>query len=349
MNPYSYALAITLLMGSGQAIGKQSWLDARPVPVDGAGQRFCDALAEVPLPAADQPTAAEAKALGSGCDSIALYEGIGRPPDYRKARLCAYVERESGDKDTPEPFAGDGVLLMIYANGRGVRRNVPIAKQLACRIWSAPAELDSRQQHLDAIASGEAPADLDICDDVTSGMMEGLCAGQAARVTDFERGRRLDKLSAGWSGDAKKAFGRLRQAEAAFSDSSSGNEEDMSGTARNAMAEARAEKLDEEFEKSVVDFAAGKFAASAGDAQADAKLNATYRRMLAAFAGSEDKLMTIRPDGLRETQRLWLRYRDAWLEFARVLKPGADTSPLLRALTTQRTKQLEDVTEYASY
>ena len=332
---------LVLLPALAFAAPGQSWLDNRPPLEEGAGQAYCDSLQEVQVPKADMPSPEQAGKLGPQCDSIALYQGIGQAPDYRKARLCAYVERKRTD-GLEDPFAGDGVLMMIYANGKGVPANLPLARQFACHVFGAPMELEFRQQHLAAIADGKAPHDIDICDDITSGMMMGWCSGQTSRSTEFERGQRLDRLSVSWDAATREAFGRLRKAMAAFADSSSYREQDMSGSAHGMFAVERKEAIADEFEKQAIGFVAGKFPTGKGDAKADAELNAAYRRALGEYAKSEP-LQSITPEGLRETQRLWLRYRDAWIAFSHALKPGVDTEPLLRRLTTLRTRQIKAI------
>src|ERR1700686_1514942 len=57
------------------------------------------------------------------CDSEALYYGFGRAPDPSAALECAYYERAHPDPTRGDPFAGPGVLAMLYANGQGVRRD----------------------------------------------------------------------------------------------------------------------------------------------------------------------------------------------------------------------------------
>src|SRR5689334_12590087 len=78
---------------------------------DADSTAVCAALASTAIPAGDQPSAKERKQL-AGCDSGALYYGEAGKPDYRRARLCAYIERESGEAPV---FGGAGVLMMIYA------------------------------------------------------------------------------------------------------------------------------------------------------------------------------------------------------------------------------------------
>src|SRR5215475_7565406 len=65
---------------------------------DPASKQICASVKDVQLPAADRPTAAEAKTL-SKCSSVDLYFGFGQPADPVKARKCAYAEIDRGDKD----------------------------------------------------------------------------------------------------------------------------------------------------------------------------------------------------------------------------------------------------------
>ena len=79
-----------------------------------------DGTASLPEPKADLPSPGEAAAL-KDCESAALYYGIGRPANPVAARKCAYLESRRGEGGPT--LAGAPVLAMIYANGRGVRRN----------------------------------------------------------------------------------------------------------------------------------------------------------------------------------------------------------------------------------
>jgi hypothetical protein len=75
----------------------------------------CARVEALPLPTPAPLTEAEQAAL-AGCDSEALYYGIGTPADPVKARQCAWLER--GEHDGM--LRGEVILMMIYANGLGV-------------------------------------------------------------------------------------------------------------------------------------------------------------------------------------------------------------------------------------
>jgi uncharacterized protein YecT (DUF1311 family) len=71
---------------------------------------------------------------------------------------------------------------------------------------------------------------------------------------------------------------------------------------------------------------------------ADAELNVAYGRAM-AFLASTDNLSTEKPDDARRCERAWIRYRDAFLAFARAAAPQA----IAARLTQERVKDLKDL------
>lgn len=284
------------------------------------------------------------------CDTRMLYygdDGHGRGSDDAGARHCAYRVRTSGDNDV---FDGSGVLMMLYANGRGVVRNIPLAKRFACEYEGAPAEVESRLEHLDAIASGKDRKPLDICDDITSGMMGGFCA---ARDADFARAIRENRwaaLQADWTPAQRSTLAALRKAAGAYFDTASSNEVDMSGTARGAFAVEAYETLDIALLEDVERFERGARPdeKATGFPAADKTLNAAYRQTLAALdadksEGASGEYGTIQSEGVRDTERLWLRYRDAWVAFAAARYPDTAKDAWRAWLSRVRAKALSDI------
>jgi hypothetical protein len=188
----------------------------------------CLKAGEASFPPADRPTAAEAKAL-QGCESEPLYYGIGVPADPVKARKCAFVERDVEDDSI---FGGSAVLIMVYANAKGVPRNLDIALALACRLESAPAERKGRVAHLLRMEGDQSAAELDLCDDVTSGFMAGACAGHREKMRAVVRAGRRAAIAAKLPADAKAELAKLEHAAAAFFRARAENEVDLSGTAQ---------------------------------------------------------------------------------------------------------------------
>ena len=283
----------------------------------------CRKWANVPIPARDAGTAPQQ------CDAQALYDRH----DFAAARQCAYREHDKG------------VLMMLYANGEGVARNIPLARRFACEYESAPAEVSGRLEHLDAIASGKDRKPMDICDDITSGMMMGYCAAREGDAVRTQRETRWMSLQSSWTPTQHGALAEMRKAAKAYFDSVSREETDMSGTARGMMAENAYDALDKALLADVEHFEHGKFPnARAQDfAVADRALNVTYKKVLTRLAKSDGPYGTITADGVRTTQRLWLGYRDAWVRFAAARHPAVPADAWRAWLTRDRNGALLDI------
>lgn len=300
-----------------------------------SSKSLCRRLRGREPPAADRPDAATAAAL-EGCDSEALYYGIGVPADPLRARQCAFLEaeREGGDG----PFSGRAMLMTIYANGIGATRDLDVATHLACGVDGAPMESHGRVMHLAELdAQGWTGSDFHYCDDITSGLAGGYCAHHGARIAGAERAAALAALTAAWSEKEKLALGRLQRAHAAYAEARSYGEIDLGGTLRAAFQVEAEEALNDELLDMLRRLASGdapRFTAAQFRA-ADAELNAEYRKVMSGpfedYPGAGTKA------GIRSAQRAWLGYRDAFLAFAAETFPGVPRHSLGAWLTRQRT------------
>ncbi len=308
----------------------------------------CSEVETLQMPFADTPTQDDRDRL-VGCSADELYHGIGREPNFVDARLCAVIEIELGEAPL---FGSSAVLMMVYANGAGVERNIPLAKHYACIVAGAPAELEARLAHLDQIAAEpETAGRIALCDDITSGYMMGECAVHEQGDVVTARQARFAKLSASWPKAQQAALASLRASAAAFFKARVENEIDLSGTARAAQALGESNALDDGLLAALTAFEAGEVpTASAGDfAAADAKLNTEYAAArTAATAQPGDiagPLGTIRPDGIRIAQRAWLKYRDAWMEFGKRRYPKVKADAWRTYFTRERVQQLKEMHE----
>lgn len=299
-----------------------------------ASKALCRQLRTREPPAADHPTAAQAQAL-KGCDSEKLYYGIGAPADPVKARQCAFLEADKGDEGV---FGGRTMLMMVYANGRGASQNYDVAIHLACGIEGAPAESDARVTDLaDRKRRGDRDGDFDYCDGITSGLAAGYCAAHRESVDGAKRDAAYAQLTARWSPAEKQALARLRAAHEAFAQASGGGEVDHSGTLRAAMEIGAEETLRDALLAMLRQLEAGK-APGYGHAQyaaADAALNAAYRKQLEEVEPNAG-VGAVTRQGIRDAQRAWLAYRDAFLAFAAVRYPKVPRESLATWLTLKR-------------
>ena len=342
-SPLLSALAalLALLPAGAQA---QSWGQEKSpltaTPQYAASKALCRKLEDGEPPAADRPTAAQSKAL-RGCDAEALYYGEGRKPDYAKARICAFGEADAADD---EVFGGSTILMQLYANGLGVKRNLDVAIGYACRIEGAPAEIDGRLNHLAALRAKPGAKRFDYCDDITSGLAEGFCASRGAQKAKDARGAKLSVLEAKIAPQARAAYQALKKTSDAFIDAHGGNEVDLSGTARAAMEIEEEEASRDRFLKHLRTLLTGQWPAATPTAAADADkaLNAAYRKAL-AFLPTKDNFSTVKAEEVKTTQRAWIAYRDAFVRFAKAAAPGVRPEAVAAALTQERTGQLTEL------
>ncbi|HET9639330.1 MAG TPA: lysozyme inhibitor LprI family protein [Allosphingosinicella sp.] len=343
MRPFPL-LAVALAIAAA-AEPPWDWGDASDEWTNSAGfetsKALCRKLRDREPPASDRPDPAQAAAL-KGCDSEALYYGIGRPADPVRARQCAFLEAEREDAGV---FSGRTMLMTIYANGRGAKRDLEVATHLACGLDGAPMESHGRVSHLaEAKAKGWSGQDFHFCDDITSGLAMGYCASHFAGIAGARRESELAQRIVGWTAAEKQAFARLRQAHEAYVEAHGLGEVDLSGTARGAMVVEAEEAERDEFSALLTSLSGGHRppGGAAAYKAADSKLNAAYRQLMRDTMPTESPGPVTR-EGIRDAQRAWLRYRDAFLAFAAVKFPKVDRDGLAAWLTEQRTEILAPV------
>jgi len=256
-----------------------------------------------------------------------------KPADWRPARHCAMATQNSA------------VLMMLYQNGQGVQKDPLLALKYACSIDAAPAEMQGRIEHLQQInASGRGM--MDWCDDITSGYMMGVCSAIDARQKQRVHTQATGKVSASMPAVAQASLQKLQAAASKFADARAANETDLSGTARAALSiAARTAELDL-LAHDVREYEAGKLPASMSKEQVaalDKELNLIYGKLMKkpaeSYAGAVGK------EGIRATQRLWLAYRDAWMNFGAVRYPAVTSDTWAGRLTARRNTQLQDLLE----
>lgn len=296
----------------------------------------CRRLGAPRPPPADLPTPAQRPGL-KGCDAETLYYGEGARPDYVRARQCAFTQPADD-----EVFGGATILMQVYANGLGVAKDLDLATAYACTIQGAPFELKGRVDHLQSLKARPEKGRFDVCDDITSGLMQGHCQRRRSTIADRVRDGRLAALVARLPPSAKPLYPPLKRAFDAFLGAHGGGEVDLSGTARAAQTFEEEDTVKDAFLKRLGQLTSGRWplATPAEARAADAGMNAAYRKTLAAAAG-KDNLTTIKPDDIRKAQRAWLAWRDAYVRFARAAAPGVSAEAVLAELTGDRTAQLD--------
>jgi len=259
---------------------------------------------------------------------------------FRTIDRCA----EAGVPSVKQPRDDDRALAEAYANGERVKRNAKTAIALLCHSSDVPAELEST---VDALYETKDDAKLDepfrFCDYVTSGMSGARCAADEEAANTEKRDDEVRALMKDWSAPQKQAYAKLRKAADAFFEERSSAEVDQSGTARTQMSISERGELEDAFLAILRDLEARRYPPAGDFKKADGALNETYAKLLKP--GALGDWSTVKAEGVRKTQRLWIRYRDAWAALAKVRYPKLATDALEARLTDERTQELAGLAE----
>ncbi len=273
--------------------------------------------------------------------SYKYYYGVGVPVDYIKARKLAFLEMEKeGNKDGD--FEGSSILMMLYANGLGVKRNLDICIRLACaNVGGADAEIEQRVQHLKDIRAGTSKERFDLCDDITSGYMEGMCQSVQSEIAAIKRKAALNAVIKNWPKQDLLAYEKLRKAVSAFFDERLLSEVDISGTARAAIELEESDALEDGFLETIQD--ADKCTSTTYSPEdfikSDKELNLLYSKIM---ADKSFQWGTVTKEGIKAAQRKWIEYRDAWVAFGAVRCPAITQASWKTLITEERITQLKE-------
>jgi uncharacterized protein YecT (DUF1311 family) len=313
-----------------------NWADEKDYADLAESKRICAQFRAVAVP---DPHRQDQRSQGGmpGCSSEALYY-TGRPNDALAAFACA--QHEAAD----EVFGGDMMLMTIYANGKGARRDLDKAIALACTLGGAPMEIHSRVQNLFALrGKPQTEEEFDWCDDITSGYAMGACASHEQRMAKATRELKFKDFKTRWQqAEIARRLETLIKSAEAFAVSRAA-EVDQSGTARGAMVVAAEEEvmgllLDD---LNHVATNAPALAQALSDNAADSELNRVYKKVM---AGDFDDLagMPTR-DGIKSVQRQWLKYRDSWTAFFTLARPEIAAQAMVNLQTRHRVAQLHEL------
>ncbi len=313
-----------ILSGVATLFAGIAFADPYYVQVHEKVKKICQQAAKTPIPA--QRTLEK-------CNAGDLYYGLGQPADYVKARQCAYA---TGDYPT---------LTMIYANAKGTPRNWELAIYFACKSGFSQGEIDGRVDHLVQLRDKNwQGADFDICDDITSGYMMGNCASRKERQAEAQRQAQLKALMASWNEADKQAWQNLQIATDKFFTARVSNEVDLSGTARAAMEIEEEATLRDDLITSLQNLSKGHLPAYNAESvgKIDRQLNQIYSEI---EKNGDFSMGTVDRAGVKKTQLMWLKYRDAWVAFGKVKYPQVNEDSWKTWLAEKRIKMLQDLAE----
>jgi uncharacterized protein YecT (DUF1311 family) len=335
------ALALAILTISTARLFAQLGLDPEM-------KSACGKYAETPLPA-------EALAVASPkrwpfCNSYKFYGGAQSPVDYEAARNCAWSERLASQAGL-EPvylfgraFGGSAMLTLLYSNGQGVEKNIPLAIRFACESGWAPGLVDGYVEQLE-VAKGRHPSSdstFRFCDGFPGSFMEDYCEHYDAQQADQTRSSTLKDLSSPWPEPQRRALAALEEAQLGYSEAHAKGEPDTAGASRTTQQIRAQQSLRNSFLAAVRAFEASSppTAPATSAAQADAELDRVYTKAVGDAESARSNPDAVLAEDLHTAQDAWLTYRDAWLAFAKLRYPTLDAGSLLALLTRDRVATL---------
>lgn len=294
----------------------------------------CSGYASVPLPA--EAESVPAPKTVPDCASYRSYRGIGRPVNYPEARACAWRERLAQEaqlgQSQKEPDAwvvgGSLILADIYFNGAGVNRNIPLAMRFACEAEEGMAMLALPGiEKLNGSLPVHGP--FEFCDYAATTFTMNFCTGYASEIETNRRYRYYDTLKSQMNSAQRGAFDKLLAAEKAYVDAHA-SEVDQGRTIRGVRTIGSMNILHSLFRAELVQLERKQWpSASTGQVKtADGLLLDQYEARLQKLRSHPEEEIeegAVTADHLATVEAVWEKYRDAWVTFAHLRYPGAET------------------------
>jgi uncharacterized protein YecT (DUF1311 family) len=241
---------------------------------------------------------------------------------------------------TDSDFDSDSalVLAMLYANGEGVKRNVPLARRFACAS-------DNFVQTDDVLKQIDSGGRLEICgpDGSHYGRRPNyLCLGIEQERVDAEL--KLQQVQTGKAipPDSIAAFHALQSAWSTYREAHGAEEPNgNTGLVQSGMDnELNLDRFWIAVLKSIATGTPPSPALSSVDLPSqDKTLNEDYRQALTLAAACDGDACTT-ADQIRIAERAWLRYREAWVRFAARRWPKVPADSWRAWLTQMRIEEL---------
>jgi len=328
------------------------------------GTDYSRKAADLGYPAAVRDLLGSLINAGAMTDVIAAkkYADIARAKDislneYQKAFL-AVIDAcyRAGPANMPSVHPPNTVSMEGYhriedvANGRGAPRDPKKALALFCRDdFMAPAEMEIIAPALEAAIATPPARAFDFCNYITSGEHTTLCAGELYARQDKQLESEFKAVSASWTPEQAAGLVALRKAAESYFDAHVYYEMDQSGSAHGAVSMGTMTELHTALLNSLKDFEVARFPARADFAKADRELNDAYRTLLARKEWDGSLQVSPSKPGVRDTERAWLVYRDAWVALGAARYPQVPADEWKAWLTRARTDDLAEIAKYLPY
>ncbi|WP_162806569.1 hypothetical protein [Sphingosinicella terrae] len=283
-------------------------------------QTICRTVRSRQVPTADRPGPSLARSL-SGCSAVSLYYDTVETRDPVRARQCAL-----SDQSSDLPFERQFVLMNVYANAEGVRRDMDLAIHLACGLDTQPEEMHYRVLRLHRLREeGWTGNDFDYVIDDRSSFSGASGVYYYLRLARERRANELRALTGGWPASHRTALTELVRAKDDYADAH-GHAAHYHASPAGWIYWSGVEDVEDTF------IAELRTLVSNGVPDySSVEIEATRRRLAYNHARSQqpgDSFRERGPADFDRAERAWRRYRDAFIAVARLRLPGMSRARL---------------------
>jgi len=235
--------------------------------------------------------------------------------------------------------------MMIYANGQGVPRNIPLAKRFVCKYTGTGEDISrkSRLAHLDNLNTND-DSTFHVCDDGGNPNFFGACAHlrHDSEVRAIEK--RANETTNGWDKQSKGLFDLLWAAHAEFASYRSAEEVDLSGSSRAYFVAQESSIQYRDFLESLEKLISGKALRYSKEQHLNETkmMNYMYGKLLINPEEISPNT-TVTSTGVKKAQEAWIKYRKVWVDLAAKQLPNYSEQSVAAWFTKKRNHMLRSL------
>jgi hypothetical protein len=296
------------------------------------------------FPKTDLPNSKDKKLLENGRDSIDYYYGIKTPVDYNKARKVALLEIIENNNKGYRNENGFYVLMMIYANGFGVNRNLNISRHMLNIVMSGGMEAHDfeiwEQTFKDIEKSKNTTIVFDICEKPYTQIYNTYCSNIHLLVDETKRETQIKDYISKLSANEKIAFENLSKTADAFITAHLVNEMERRGSGSGEFMNEEENSLKRTFIDSLNKFESEQFPDYTEEQYqtSEKELTDTYTKIMDCknFDFGETT-----QEKIKKTEEAWDAYKNAWIKFGMLRYPKVNINTWKTWLIIPRIEQIK--------
>lgn len=286
----------------------------------------CQSVGTVRIPIEDRVNEEEKKSLTS-CDAEVLYYGNQLEINQKKTLQCAIATKDYG------------VLMMIYANGYGVKKNMDLALHFACKVDREYFSISELVNELILMAKKNTKKTIDLYGYLVFPLANLHLIDLISRIDKSEQDNYAQNLIHNFTTQERGLYEQIKKSEVKFINLH--NESDMESRADiKEQEEVRLKRLSVVFLKQMATCQIHEYGKE-DYLKVDKILNSRYQDKIAEFQKNESaEYARFLVDRLKKTEREWIHNKYLWEQLGQLRCPQINPYTWSTILTRERAIQL---------